>query len=129
MPYKVIIWNVTIIPVTVPRRPANGATTEIILTAPIPLSIEGLSAIIASASLSSSVSISLLKFSSPTFRTLPNGFLTSRTFDPAWDLTALPKTNRLHNFQNAMPIPIKPTVMIAYPTCLPCCALSAIEGV
>ena len=44
MPYKVIIWNVTIIPVTVPRRPANGATTEIILTAPIPLSIEGLSA-------------------------------------------------------------------------------------
>ena len=83
VPYRVIIWKVTIIPVTVPNKPANGATTEIILTAPIPLSIEGLSDIIASASFNSNVSISFLKFSSPTLSTLPSGFLTSRTFDPA----------------------------------------------
>ena len=82
VPYNVIIWKVTIIPVTVPNKPANGATTEIILTAPMPLSIEGLSAIIASASFNSNVSISFLKFSSPTFKTLPRGFLTSSVFDP-----------------------------------------------
>ena len=83
VPYRVIIWKVTIIPVTVPNKPARGATTEIILTAPIPLSIDGLSAIIASASFSSNVSISFLKFSSPTLRTLPRGFLTSNVLEPA----------------------------------------------
>ena len=42
VPYKVIIWKVTIIPVTVQSKPAKGPTTEIILTAPITLSINGL---------------------------------------------------------------------------------------
>ena len=78
-----IIWKVTIIPVTVPNKPANGATTDIILTAPIPLSIAGLSAIIASASFSSRVSISLSKLSFPTLSTLPRGLRESATLELA----------------------------------------------
>ena len=85
-----IIWKVTIIPVTVPNKPANGATTDIILTAPIPLSIAGLSAIIASASFSSRVSISLSKLSFPTLSTLPRGLRESATLELAWFLTAFP---------------------------------------
>ena len=46
-----------------------------IFTTLIPLSIAGLSDIIASASLSSSVSMSLSRLSLPTFITLPNGLL------------------------------------------------------
>ena len=41
----------------------------------------------------------------------------------------MPNTYRLHNFQKAKPIPIKPTKIIAYPTSLPCAALSAKDGV
>ena len=37
VPNKVICWNVTIIPVTVPSNPAKGATTDIIFTTGIPL--------------------------------------------------------------------------------------------
>ena len=32
VPNKVICWKVTIIPVTVPNSPANGATTDMIFT-------------------------------------------------------------------------------------------------
>ena len=36
VPYNVIIWKVTIIPVTVPNSPASGAITEIIFINPMP---------------------------------------------------------------------------------------------
>ena len=106
VPNKVIAWKVLIIPVIVPNKPSNGATTEISLTNQIPVSIEDLSTKICSASFNSKVSTSDPLFCSATSKILERGLLPNLEPDASF-LTFLSKLKRMYVLHPNIPVASK----------------------
>ena len=115
-PNSVMAWNVSIMPITVPSSPINGATTEITWMMLMLRVNAGISERIASPSLSDSVSVSTSRLSWYTLITRPRGLSSlGSPGAPRCRFTLAPTMVSTTKRSMAMSTPMMPTMMMTEP--------------